>query len=388
MNYSWVQTVFPIAAIFSFRMLGLFLLIPVFTIYAANLDHATPALIGLALGGYGLSQGLLQMPFGMLSDKYGRKPMLTIGLLCLACGSLVGALTHSIYGMIIARTLQGTGAIGSVLIALLADLTPNKQRTKAMAVIGITIGTSFSLAMVLSPAISHQFGLSGIFYFTAILALSGLIMLHLIIPTPDLPRNHDRDTAYFKPVIRDRQLQYLNVGIFCQHFILTATFFVLPLQLKSYIAFGNITQSWHFYLPLMLASFILMIPLIILSERKKWQKPVFVISVLITSLSQGLLAFDNQGWFPFCSLMFIYFIVFNFLEASLPSLVSKHAHPESKGTAMGIYSTSQFFGIFAGGALAGVLYQMQGVHGIFIMNALLSAGWLIIARFMQPIHSN
>ncbi len=174
MKYSWNKTVFPIAAIFSFRLLGLFLLIPVFTLYATNLKGATPTLIGLALGSYGLAQGLLQIPFGMLSDKLGRKPMIAIGLLLFAGGSLLGAVTHSIAGMITARILQGAGAIGSVLIALLADLTLDEQRTKAMAIVGITIGTSFSLAMIISPALTHYYGLSGVFYLTAALAVLGL----------------------------------------------------------------------------------------------------------------------------------------------------------------------------------------------------------------------
>ena len=231
MKNSWLNSVIPIAALFSFRMLGLFMLIPVFTVYANHLTAATPMLMGIALGSYGLSQGLLQIPFGMLSDRFGRKPIITIGLLLFACGSLLGAFSTSIYSMIIARTLQGTGAIGSVLIALLADLTPDEQRTKAMAVIGVSIGLSFSLAMVLSPAITHYFGLSGIFYLTSFLALLGLVLLHAVIPTPKKEPFHidsEANPALFKEVLYNRHLQRLNLGIFCQHFILTATFFPSP----------------------------------------------------------------------------------------------------------------------------------------------------------------
>ena len=272
MNYSWSKTVFPIAAIFSFRMLGLFMLIPVFTIYAENLQGATPTLIGIALGGYGLTQGLLQIPFGMLSDKFGRKPILTIGLLLFACGSLIGALTDSIYGMIIARSMQGTAAIGSVLIALLADLTPDNQRTKAMAVIGMTIGTSFSLAMIISPAITHRFGLAGIFYLTTTLAIFGIALLHLVIPNPLKERFHADSEAnpfLLKSVINSPHLQRLNLGIFCQHFILTSTFFAIPMILNQQMKEGHLTQQWHFYLPLMVSSFIFMIPFIVIAEKKK-----------------------------------------------------------------------------------------------------------------------
>jgi len=387
MKFSWSNTVFPIAAIFSFRMLGLFLLIPVFTVEANAMQGATPTLIGLALGAYGLTQGLLQMPFGMLSDKFGRKPLLTLGLILFVCGSLVGALTESIYGMILARTLQGTGAIGSVLIALLADLTPDEQRTKAMAVIGMTIGTSFSLAMVLSPAITHQFGLPGIFYLTAVLASLGLILLHIVIPNPVKECFHadsEANAALIMPVISNRHLQRLNLGIFCQHFILTSTFFAIPFILNQQVQQGHLAAQWHFYLPLMVFSFLAMIPFIILAEKKKLMKPVFTMSVLVTALAQFFLVSSSQSWLGLCSLMFFYFIAFNILEASLPSLVSKQANPKSKGTAMGIYSTSQFLGLFVGGALAGVLYQYQGSQGIFMINALLGLIWFVTSLSMQP----
>ncbi|CAM2820225.1 MFS transporter [Legionella worsleiensis] len=387
MKFSWSKTVFPIAAIFSFRMLGLFLLIPVFSVYAENLQGATPTLIGFALGGYGLTQGLLQMPFGMLSDTFGRKPVITFGLLLFALGSLLGAMTDSIYGMILARTLQGTGAVGSVLIALLADLTPDEQRTKAMAVIGMTIGISFSLAMVISPALSHYYGLSGIFYLTAFLACSGIILLHLVIPNPVKECFHadsEASLSLLKPVISNRHLQRLNVGIFCQHFILTSTFFAVPILLGHHIKQGHLTQQWHFYLPLMLFSFIVMVPFIVLAEKKKLMKTVFLLAVVFATATQFLLAFTCQDWYSLCLLMFVYFIAFNILEASLPSLISKQANPNTKGTAMGIYSTSQFLGIFVGGSLAGILYQWHSSQSIFMINALIGMIWLSVAVYMKP----
>ncbi len=385
MKYSWSKTVVPIAALFSFRMLGLFLLIPIFTVYAQALNGATPLLIGVALGAYGLSQGLLQMPFGFLSDKYGRKPIIAIGLLLFAAGSLLGALSHSIYVMIIARTLQGTGAIGSVLIALLADLTLEKDRTKGMAVIGLSIGLSFSLSMVMSPIIAHHFGLAGVFYLTTLLALLGLGLLYWIIPTPNIESFHEDsepNRAFFKIVLRNFNLLRLDAGIFCQHFILTSTFFVMPLILKQHVAQNNVQQSWHFYFFIMILAFLAMIPFILLGEKKNKMKELFVGAVFLTTITQGLLAVTYNQWQLLCVLVFLYFTVFNILEALLPSLISKQAPAHCKGTAMGIYSTAQFLGIFAGGVAAGLLYTHFNTQGIFIANALLGTIWLSCSFFM------
>lgn len=382
MKYSWSKTVFPIAALFSFRMLGLFLLIPVFTLYAAQLTGATPALIGIALGAYGLSQGILQMPFGMLSDKWGRKPIITLGLILFALGSLVGALADSVYGVILGRIIQGMGAIGSVLIALLADLTSDKDRTKAMAVIGMTIGVSFSLAMVISPVLASHFGLSGIFYLTAFLATIGLLILHLVIPTPKTEpfhRENEANPALFKSVISNIQLLRLDAGIFCQHFILTSTFFAIPLILSSHIQQGHLQQPWHFYLSTMIIAFISMVPFIVYGERKNKVTAVYLGSILCTLLSQYLLHFIFNNWIALCVLMFLYFTAFNILEALLPSQISKQASSNSKGTAMGVYSTAQFLGIFAGGSASGFLYQWNGQAGVFLSNTVISVIWLIIS---------
>jgi MFS family permease len=390
MKYSWLKTVFPIAAIFSFRMLGLFMLIPVFTVLASHLEGATATLTGFALGGYGLTQGLLQMPFGMLSDRFGRKPILTLGLLLFALGSLLGALSHSIYTIILARVLQGMGAIGSVLIALVADLTVDELRTKAMAVIGMTIGLSFSLAMVLSPTLTHWFGLEGIFYFTAFLALLGLLLLHFVIPTPSKECFHvdtEANLSLFKTVISNKDLQRLNLGIFFQHFILTATFYAIPILLHRQMAEGHLSQQWHFYLPLMLFSFLFMIPFIFFAEKRQHMKMVFASAVFLTSLMQFALLLLYQHWLGLWVTLFLYFVAFNILEATLPSLISKQAHPGMKGTAMGVYSSSQFLGIFLGGACAGILYRYGGHTAIFFTNACAALGWFLIALFMRTPRS-
>lgn len=386
MKHSWFKTVIPIAALFSFRMLGLFMLIPVFTVYASHLHSASPALIGVALGGYGLSQGLLQIPFGMLSDRLGRKPMIALGFALFIAGSLLGAVTESIYGMIAARILQGMGAIGSVLIALMADLTPDETRTRAMAAIGATIGLSFIVSMVISPAIAHFYGLSGIFYLSALLGVAGLLLLYGYIPTPTRePFHQDSGTnpGLLKSVIKNPDLLRLDFSIFCQHFILTATFFVLPLLLLHQVQTGQLAHAWYFYLPQMLFSFLLMLPFIILAEKKQQMQRIFGFAVFLTAVSQFLLAFTYHSWLAICFFAFTYFISFNILEASLPSLVSKKARPESKGTAIGIYSSCQFMGIFAGGVFAGLLFHVAGLGAVFIANGIFASLWLLMSFFMK-----
>lgn len=388
MTQLWFKSILPIAAIFSFRMLGLFMLIPVFTTYAQQLSSATPLLIGVALGGYGLSQGLLQIPFGLLSDKFGRKPVLTGGLLLFAFGSLLGAFSDSIYTMILARILQGSGAIGCVLIALLADVTPDETRTKAMALVGVTIGFSFSLAMVLSPAISQAYGLSGIFYLSLMLASLSLVLVHTIIPTPKpdiFHKNNVINTDTFKATLRDKSLIRLDGSIFFQHLIFTATFFAMPLLFQQHLQAGLHIKQWHFYLPLVLTAFVVMLPFIMLAEKKHKMKNVLLGSVIITSVSQCLLAFFALHWTILCGLMFLYFVAFNILEACLPALVSRLANPNAKGTAMGIYSSSQFLGIFAGGVLAGCISHFTSISGIFLMNAILALLWGYITYFIDPM---
>ncbi|KTD23304.1 MFS transporter [Legionella londiniensis] len=386
MKQIWLKTVAPIALLFSFRMLGLFMLIPVFTVYANHLHSASPALIGIALGSYGLSQGLLQIPFGMLSDRLGRKPVIAGGLILFIAGSLWGAVTQSIYGMILARILQGMGAVGSVLIALLADLTPDEARTKAMAAIGATIGLSFIFSMVLSPLLAHRFGLSGIFYLSGFLGITGIALLYGCIPTPKREPFHpdtEANPVLFKTVVKDEDLLRLDFSIFCQHFILTATFYVLPILLHAQMKQGNLAQSWHFYVPVMIISFFIMLPLIVLAERKRQTKRIFISSIVVTAVSQLALAFGHQSLTAIFITAFIYFICFNYLEASLPSLVSKQAQPHVKGTALGIYSSCQFLGIFAGGSAAGLLYHYAGLSAVLLVNSLLACMWLIIACFMK-----
>ena len=383
MKNSWLSPAFQIAAIFSFRMLGLFMLIPVFTLYANQLQGATPLLLGLALGSYGLTQGLFQIPFGMLSDRYGRKPVITMGLLLFAGGSILGAQTHSIAGMILARTLQGAGAIGSVLIALLADITAERHRTKAMAVIGATIGLSFSIAFILSPSLAAVAGLAGIFYLTAGLAILGLGILYCI-PTAKQPIEKPISTLQqLKKVFFDKDLLRLDAGIFFQHFILVASFYVLPMTLQQHMQAGHLTQSWHFYIWVIVGSFLTMIPIMLYSEKYQKVKTCFLTAITIIGITQCALivAPDSLIWLGV--IVFLYFVAFNFLEANLPSLISKQANPQTKGSALGVYSSSQFLGIFVGGVLAGLLYSHAGSTGVFTLNAGVAFVWLCLSRNLK-----
>ncbi|MDP3560146.1 MAG: MFS transporter [Legionellaceae bacterium] len=379
--YPWSRTVWPIALLFSFRLIGLFALIPVFSVLATHYAGATPAKIGLALGIYGLTQAMFQMPFGWLSDKFGRKPLILIGFVLFALGSFLGAVATSLQMIIFARMLQGGGAVGSVLIALLADLTREEERTRAMAVIGMSIGLSFGLAMVFSPYIAQKTGLSGIFYATTGLSLLGICITAFYLPFPPLKTTTAESPLHwsrFTMVLQESVLRRLDFGIFCQHTLLTSSFFVIPLWLKDFATQGHGFNIEWFYLLVVFGAFLLMLPWMIWSEKKKKMPRAFHIAIGIIVLFQGILIFSGSTWWMFCMAVFGYFIGFHLIEAALPAFVAKYAHPEAKGTAMGIYSTCQFLGIFAGGSLAGLLYGHYGAAAVFCMNTLIALLWWTI----------
>ncbi len=370
-----------LAGIFSLRMLGLFMIYPVFTFYAEHLAGSTPTTVGLALGAYGLTQALLQIPFGFASDRIGRKRMIAIGLLIFAGGSVVAALSSTIYGVIFGRILQGAGAVGSTILALNADLTREESRTKAMATIGLTIGGAFALALVAGPLINAWAGVPGIFWFTAVLALVGIAVLYGVTPTPADTRSH-RDTQavpeLFGRVLADRELLRLDFAIFALHAILTASFIALPAMLRSVLGIHQDWQ-WMVYLPTLLVSVALMVPAIILAESKRQMKPVFVASVAVLCIAPGILAFYRDSLVEILVLLTLFFAAFNIMEASLPSLISKVAPADGKGTAMGIYSSAQFFGIFIGGTVGGWAFGQFGTGGVFGFAALVGLVWLVVA---------
>lgn len=378
------RAVSSLSLIMAFRMLGLFMILPVFSAYATKIPGATATLIGVALGIYGLTQACLQLPFGMLSDKIGRKPIITIGLLLFAAGSIVAALSHNIYGIIIGRAVQGAGAIGSTCIALVADLTRDENRSKAMAFIGISIGMAFTLALVVGPILNTWFSLNGIFWATAIFAAIGLILLFTGIPTPPkLAAHPEAETSgRLKSILTNSELLRLDVGVACSHAILTSTFFAIPILLTHILHIHEWGQI-VFYVVIMLLSFVFMVPFIIIAEKKRKMKAIFAGSVLTIALAQLLLLFFHLHVIVIGVLLFAFFVAFTILEASLPSLVSKIAPIRNKGTATGVYSTSQFFGIFVGGLLGGWIYSHYQIIGVFSFGTVVGFIWFVIAASMK-----
>jgi MFS family permease len=376
-----------LAAVFSVRLLGLFMIYPVFAAYAAGLAGATPYLIGEALGIYGLTQGLLQIPFGLLSDKVGRKTMIVFGLLIFAAGSAVAALSTSIGGVIVGRALQGAGAVGSVILALVADLTREENRTKAMAMVGITIGASFMVALVAGPLLAHFIGVGGIFWLMVALGLVGIAITQFAVPSPprlSLHRDAETVPALIGSVLRNAELLRLDVGIFALHAMLTASFLVVPGLLRGTLNLST-QKDWLVYLPVLVISIAVMIPAIVVAEKYRRMKGVFVAAVAALVLSQAMLYVGAHNLYVLLAALVIFFSAFNVMEASLPSLITKTAPPDAKGTAMGLYSSLQFLGIFAGGAIGGWVNQSWGTAGVFALTGALALAWLAAAATMaQP----
>jgi MFS family permease len=376
-----------LAAVFSVRLLGLFMIYPVFAAYARNLSGANPYLVGEALGIYGLTQGLLQIPFGLLSDKVGRKVMIVLGLTVFGVGSAVAALSASIGGVIVGRALQGAGAVGSVILALVADLTAEENRTKAMAMVGITIGASFMIALVAGPIIASFIGVSGIFWLMAGLALVGIATTQFIVPNPRRVRLH-RDAeampALIGAALRNKELLRLDFGIFALHAMLTASFLVVPGLLRDTRQVA-IQDQWFVYLPVLVVSVAVMLPAIIVGERYRRMKGVFVAAVAGLVVCQAMLYIAAGNLFVLLAALVVFFSAFNIMEASLPSLITKTAPPDAKGTAMGLYSSAQFLGIFVGGIIGGFAHQHGGSSGVFAATATIALIWLGVAATMaQP----
>ncbi len=379
------QGTFSLAGIYGLRMLGLFMILPVFALYAEGLEGVTPTLIGLALGIYGLTMALFQIPFGMLSDRFGRKPIITFGLILFAIGSVVAATSDSIMGVILGRAIQGAGAIAAAMMALLADLTREEHRTKAMAIMGVSIGMSFTLALMLGPFLNNVIGVSGIFWLTALLAVAGIGVLYLIVPDPEVCITHrDVETvpAQLKQVLFDRQLLRLDFGIMIQHGIMMAMFSALPFVLRDYLNLPSEDHAW-FYLPILVLSVFGMVPLIIIAEKKQKMKQVFVGCVTLMVVSELMLGMFHDSLLAVFSGLLFFFVAFNALEASLPSLISRMAPIDGKGTAMGVYSTSQFFGAFLGGTCGGILSGLFGLEGVFFACAFVALLWVMVALGMK-----
>ncbi len=372
-----------LSGIFGLRLLGMFVILPVFAIYAERLpggDNLT--LVGFAIGAYGLTQAVLQIPFGWWSDRYGRKPVVYAGLAIFAIGSFVAALAPNIYIVILGRMLQGAGAISAAVMAMTADLTREDQRAKAMAMIGSTIGLSFALSLVVSPWLNSLIGVPGIFVLTGLLALGAMLVMWRVIPdAPQVPPAPGRALKDFWHVLTDPQLARLNWGIFALHAVLMALFIVVPFSLRD--AGLPVDSHWQVYLPVMLGSFVLMMPAVLQAGNPVLLRRWFIAAIAaLLAAHLALPWLDGSVWLLSLFLL-AFFAPFNALEAMLPTLATRMAPAHAKGTAIGLYSTIQFFGTFLGASAGGVLYQRWGSQAVIGFDAVLLAIWLILALGMR-----
>ena len=385
MTSSEKRATWSLASIYALRMLGLFLILPVLSLFAEQLEGSTPSLIGMAIGVYGISQAILQIPFGLMSDRFGRKKIIIIGLILFLIGSIVAALSTSIYGVLLGRAIQGSGAIAAPIMALVADLTQEVHRTKAMALIGLSIGVSFGVAITAGPVIAGFIGVHGIFWLIAALSLIAIWVVRYQVPEPQQSKVH-RDAelvpGQFLNILKNTELLRLNYGIFILHAILTASFVVVPLLMRDA---GLLPAAhWKVYLPVFVLSMAAIIPFVILAEKKRKMKSVFIGAIAALVLADlGLMQFNSTlpGIIGF---LWLFFTGFNLLEATLPSLISKTAPGDLRGTAMGVYSTSQFLGAGIGGGVGGWCYGAFGAGGVFLFCAAAGATWLILSFSMKP----
>lgn len=370
-----------LAGIFGLRMLGMFIVLPVLALYAETLPGGrNHTLVGLALGAYGLTQAVLQIPFGWASDRWGRKPVIVGGLVIFALGSFIAAWAPSIAWTIIGRTVQGAGAISAAVIALTADLTRDEVRTRAMAAIGMTIGATFALSLVAGPALTAVIGVPGIFVMTGVLALGAIGLLLKAVPQSEFVARPADTPGQWRRVLADRQLLRLNYGIFALHAALMSLFVQVPFMLRDEgIATG---RHWEIYLPVLIASVVLMAPAMMQADRPGRSKPIFIGGVALLFVGQAVLAFSNTVLVWTITGLVVFFTAFNLLEAKLPSLISKFAPADAKGTAVGVYSSVQFFGTFVGAAVGGWLSQHFGPTAVFAFCLALTAAWIVVSASM------
>lgn len=379
-----LRATWGLGIVFSLRMLGMFMVLPVITTYGMALNGASEALIGIAIGIYGFTQAIFQIPFGLISDRIGRKPLIVFGLLVFTLGSIIAALSDSIWGIILGRALQGSGAIAAAVMALLSDLTREQNRTKAMALIGISFGITFAIAMLLGPMITDAFGLHTLFGSIALLALLGIIITLTVVPATSvhvLNREASIVKGSITKVLNNRRLLKLNFGIMCLHILLMSSFIALPHVMESAGLVPK--QHGYVYLITMLISFATVVPFIIYAETKRHMRRVFISCVAILLIAEIVLWGARQHLWLIIIGMQLFFIAFNVMEAILPSLISKESPAGYKGTAMGVYSTSQFIGVAVGGSLGGWIFGIAGAGTVFASGAIIALLWFTVSCTMQ-----
>lgn len=371
-----------LSGVYALRMLGMFLVLPVLSVYAASLPGAegNKTLVGLAMGIYGLTQALLQLPLGIASDKFGRKKTIYAGLVVFAAGSFLAAAADTLHLLVAARAIQGAGAVSAAVTALLADLTRDGVRTRAMAMIGLSIGLTFSVSLVVAPVIADAVGVRGLFLLTGILTVISIGVVAFMTPDPEVSKLHEDTQAQpsrIGEVLKNRRLLTLDFGIFALHAAQMALFTALPFAMTQ-LGLEKI-QHWKVYLPSTITGLVVMVPLIIVGETRNKLKQVFVLGIVCIAAAQLGLLSGMRSVGLITAYLVVYFIGFNVLEASLPSMVSKIAPSDLKGTAMGVYNTMQSLGLFAGGAAGGLLFQKYGFSGVFAFCSILMLLWLVIA---------
>jgi len=375
---------FALAGLFAARMLGLFLLLPVFAVAALGVAGGDdPARVGLALGMYGLTQACMQIPFGLASDRWGRRPVVLVGLLLFVLGSVICALSNDIFWITIGRAIQGSGAISAAITAWLADATRPEVRTRAMAMVGGSIGLSFALALVAAPLIVGAGGLSGLFWSIALLGVVCLLVARFVVPVVPLAAK-PAQPARAMQVFTHTDLLRLNFGVFCLHLIQVAMFVVIP---PLFIKLGGFSSAelWKVYLPVIFGSFIFMVPMIFVAEKKRAHRAMLRLAVAGLVVVFALLPWASQGFYLLAAGLTAFFVMFNVLEALQPSLVSRVAPPELKGLALGFYNTAQAAGLFLGGSLGGILVVWGGASAVFWASCALSALWLLVTWGMRPL---
>ncbi|WP_427978792.1 MFS transporter [Agarivorans sp.] len=375
---------YSLALLFALRMAGLFMLMPVLAVYGQHLQGFSPLWLGFAIGAYGLSQALFQIPMGWLSDRFGRKPIIFLGLAIFTLGSVVAALADSIYGVALGRALQGMGAIASTVMALAADLSRETQRAKVMAFIGVSIGLAFAASLVLGPVISAILGLSGLFWLIAGLSLLAMLVVQFIVPNAQsvAPKSEvSANSQQMLKLLKHPQLLRLDWGVFTLHLVLTSLFVIIPLRLVE--AGLAAADHWAVYLPAVLISFVLMVPMLIIAAKRNQQRAYFILAISLLLLANVLLLTEHASIWLLALVLTIFFTGFNYLEASLPALISNLAPPGNKGAALGVFSTSQFLGAFIGGSSAGALYMWAGALAVSLFIAVLLLCWIAVSWGMR-----